>query len=331
MVIPTMALAAINTTGAGLVPCGVNTDPNSASNPITSTQCEACNLVQLIQNIITFLIGISVPIAMAMFTYAGILYFTSASGGSENISKAKKIFSSSAFGFVLALCSWLIVNTVLYTVLDHNQYPNSSWFHIDCSSAPRQVANNIGTVLANHLGIAPPVVNTATTPSYACDTKAGYALTTINGTQVCINEAGKKVTPTITQAFSGGSGVLCSNSNLACSPQALVSQGNVSQARANAMSCIAITESSGDPSQVNKSGGACGTFQVLPSNWNNPALHSGNCSSNVSCNNAECNMQTAIALGNARKASGQSYYSDWTCPGCNNKAAACVAKYDPGN
>src|SRR3569832_1847052 len=132
IVIPTIALAATGDT-SGLVPCGVSSDPHVA------TDCQACSLVQLIQNLNKFMIGIAVPIAMAMFAYAGFLYFTSgASSSSENIGKAKAIFRSTAFGFVLALASWLIVNTILNTIVSKAYFQNSvDWFHIGCAAGGR--------------------------------------------------------------------------------------------------------------------------------------------------------------------------------------------------
>src|SRR3569832_1099082 len=146
IVIPTIALAATGDT-SGLVPCGVSSDPHVA------TDCQACSLVQLIQNLNKFMIGIAVPIAMAMFAYAGFLYFTSgASSSSENIGKAKAIFRSTAFGFVLTLASWLIVNTILNTIVSKAYFQNSGdWFHIGCTTRDPG-SKGIGDVIAGHLG-----------------------------------------------------------------------------------------------------------------------------------------------------------------------------------
>lgn len=331
IVLPTIALAAVNTTGAGLVPCGVSSDPT------TATECEACNLVQLIQGIITFLIGLAVPIAMGMFVWAGVLYFTSATN-SENIGKAKNIFSSAAVGFALALSSWIIVNTILNTVLDKNMYPNSSWFKVDCSSAPRQRTNELGSVITKYLPVVMQQPSeealkfSSFTPTYSCDESKGFVLVQMKDTYVCDNGT-QKVSPKITQTVNSGASVVCPPGNMACSVSEIMRLAGVSQARAQAMSCIAVTESSGNPNARSTVPGssACGTFQILEkTHWGDTSVNSGACASN-SCTNAECNIKVAIALGDRNKKSGNSYYSDWTCPGCNNKAAACVAKYDPGN
>jgi hypothetical protein len=309
---------------SGLVPCGVS------SNPLDATECQACHLVSLAQNVIMFLIGLSIPIAALMFAWAGILYFTSGAGGSENISRAKKIFSTTLFGFVLAITAWLIINTLLFTILDKQQFQNSSWFKIDCSTAERPRDRDIGQVLLNHLGLAPPVEQRPVVISYECS--PGQTVKTIQGGErVCVDSAGNIIgAAKNTTTFVGGSGIVCADGNTACSPQALMSATGILQARANALSCIAVTESSGNPLARNPLEGstACGTFQVVRSSWRSV---SGCGDHATSCTNAACNMAVAVVLGNERKARGGSFYGDWTCPNCNSKAAACVNKFDPGN
>jgi len=130
--------------------------------------------------------------------------------------------------------------------------------------------------------------------------------------------------------ISGKSGALCSDANTACNPASLQSAG-FSPAQANAMSCIAMTESSGNPNTPSSSTGACGTFQITQGNWNTAKLHQPPCSSSTSCNDPSCNMQTAFLLSQQRVAKGQSAYSDWTCANCNSKAQSCVNQYDPGH
>ncbi len=119
---------------ASLVPCG--TTPLSA-NPtqqeiINATSCSLCNLEQLVQNIINYLIGLSIPIAVGLFAWAGILLFTSAESPA-NITKAKKIFSSALIGFVIVISAWLIVQTVLTALTGGS----GSWNTLQCSTADR--------------------------------------------------------------------------------------------------------------------------------------------------------------------------------------------------
>lgn len=113
----------------------------------------------------------------------------------------------------------------------------------------------------------------------------------------------------------------CAPDNTACSANTLKSLG-FTDAQANVMSCLAMTESSGDPSKRNPSpkSTACGTFQVLKSTWESTP-RSTECTSFLTCTNATCNMQVA------KKLFDRSGYSSWTCPNCNAKAQACVNKY----
>jgi hypothetical protein len=127
-----------------------------------------------------------------------------------------------------------------------------------------------------------------------------------------------------------GSTVECDNSNTSCGVPALEALG-YTPAQANAMSCIAMTESGGNTLTPNSKTGACGTFQIVPSNWNKASLHQGNCGTATSCNDPTCNAQTAYLLSQQRSRAGQSPYGDWTCPSCNTNAQGCIDKYDPGN
>lgn len=122
-----------------------------------------------------------------------------------------------------------------------------------------------------------------------------------------------------------GGGQQCHGDNVACSVAAL-QQAGYTEAQANVMSCIAMTESTGNPNAVNRIGGACGTFQALPYHWRQGYAPSG--CGEANCTNVQCNIQMAYTLSQRRVQAGQSPYADWTCPGCNNKAAGCVAKYD---
>jgi hypothetical protein len=159
----------------GLVPCGVSSDW------FTATSCQACDIIALVQGLIMFLIGLAIPISMGMFAYAGILYFTQAAN-TENVGRAKKIFSTTAYGFVLALCAWLIVNTILNAVLDTSKYPDSSWFHIKCvSDDDRDRTGTIGDVILKHLDVAPEADTSATIPT--CSDGFTYD----SSTNTCVN------------------------------------------------------------------------------------------------------------------------------------------------
>lgn len=163
------------------------------------------------------------------------------------------------------------------------------------------------------------------------------SLITSGGAPICLSQAGSTSAPTPSSGVTtvagniGVAGALCASGNPACSVSALEAQG-LTSAQASAMSCIAVTESSGNPNTPDSSTGACGTFQITtrPGNWSNPAYHSAPCSTSSSCNDATCNLQTAVIMFKKQG------YQPWTGKNpdgtyWNPNAVACVNKYDPGN
>ncbi len=96
---------------SGLVPVC-----NTKINPTTGTFDDACGfdyfmtmLNYIIDWAVKFLIT---PLFAILFVYAGFLYMGSAdNAGNKN--KAKNILRNSLFGYLLILCSWLIIDTIL--------------------------------------------------------------------------------------------------------------------------------------------------------------------------------------------------------------------------
>ncbi len=99
--------------GNGLVHCG-KSNVDSAGNPVTAdtAECGFNDIFVLINNILHFILFIiAIPISAIMFAYAGFLYLTS--GGGEQVSKAKGIFSGVATGLAIAAGAWLIIHSIL--------------------------------------------------------------------------------------------------------------------------------------------------------------------------------------------------------------------------
>lgn len=113
------------TQDTGLVPCTGSAGSN----------CDLGALITLFQKVIDFvLVGIAVPLSMALFAYAGFLYLT-ASGDSGQIEKGHKMFINVLIGFVLALSAYLIV-TILVSVLLSGTFPREFLFiNIDRGSS----------------------------------------------------------------------------------------------------------------------------------------------------------------------------------------------------
>ncbi len=282
----------LSSPNGGLVPCGVTTllmDPSG----FAATNCSLCDFVGLFQNIIQFLLGISTVICVALFAYAGILFFTN-TANSENISKAKAIFKDVFIGFIIALSGYFVVQTLLNVLVKQSFYSGGNWANIQCST-DRPRTNQISTLF-----------------SALTTNNAGS-----NGIQVA--QGG---------GSSGGSGPQCQNNY--CSPAALQAAGFTVASQAAAMSCIAQTESSGNASLVDMIKGVpsthTGLFQIGNDEWTQNAT--GNCKPLSQKLDAACN--TSVALSMFKTNGYQPWTGSSNGVAWNPKAMGCVNTYDPG-
>jgi hypothetical protein len=85
---------------ARLVPCGGSQDP-----------CTWCHFGKLIENIIDFLMYLVFPLAVLMIVIGGILIMTSG-GSSSRFSKGKEMITGAIIGILIALISWMIIDTI---------------------------------------------------------------------------------------------------------------------------------------------------------------------------------------------------------------------------
>lgn len=99
---------------SSLVPCD-----GSAEQP-----CHFKDFILLANNITSFILYLILPIAAIIFMYVGILFLTS--GGSTEVKgTAKKILGKAITGLILVLAAWLIVKTILITLLSDGSI---AWF-----------------------------------------------------------------------------------------------------------------------------------------------------------------------------------------------------------
>src|SRR3989338_7548360 len=79
-------------------------------------QCDFEDLVHLIRHLIDFAFFLAMPVATALFTYAGFLYlFEAAKPGSRG--KANAIFTSVLIGFFWMLAAWFVVKLITGALL----------------------------------------------------------------------------------------------------------------------------------------------------------------------------------------------------------------------
>jgi Type IV secretion system pilin len=92
-----------------------NTSLNKSSGTFNDP-CTFQSLVTLAQNLINFLIYLSIPLAAVSFVWAGFKIMTAA-GNVSQVKQGKDIFVKVAIGLIFVLAAWLIVNVILTALL----------------------------------------------------------------------------------------------------------------------------------------------------------------------------------------------------------------------
>jgi len=119
----------------GFVPCGCDTAEytkmddgswNRTSDAKSGEveppeQCGFNDLRTLTQNVLDWLVTISISLAALMFAYAGWLYL-SAQGDTNQVQQAHKVFTNVGIGLVLVIGAWVIVYTVASAVLEDHYF-----------------------------------------------------------------------------------------------------------------------------------------------------------------------------------------------------------------
>jgi hypothetical protein len=318
------------TQAAGLVPCG---------GAAPEQPCQSCDVVKLENNVVGWLVMILGILAAIVIVYAGVKLVTSG-GNRHAMEEAKGMINNIIIGYLIVLAAWLMIDYGLKALLDTGTF--GVWNEVKCEQQRVAASTTPMTLVwtapamslagvdgwnttggANAPATAACEVITAGpvgTPVTSCVGKIADCQSV--GGSASVSTDGKTVTCASAQHMTGGvaSGPLpqCLSSNGACSVSALMAAG-LNSVQANVMSCIAVTESSGNPSIRNSSGSACGTFQILSGTWAGAA--SGACKDFSNCTNAACNAQTMAYLVTHNS------YRDWTCANCNSKANSCINKY----
>jgi hypothetical protein len=117
-ILPAVSFAQSNT--SLVVPCnGAATTTDANGVP----PCDFNTLILTATHLVQWLFYVSVPIMVALFAYAGILYMT---GIGKNIDHAKNIFKYSAIGFTIMLIAFVAVSTVVGWIAPSNANINPS-------------------------------------------------------------------------------------------------------------------------------------------------------------------------------------------------------------
>ncbi|MDO8492508.1 MAG: pilin [bacterium] len=106
-----------------LVPCGI------------TFQCQLCDLVVLVQNVINFIIlYLAAPVATLLIAWAGIKLIVNAENEGER-TKAKQLLKDILVGFLWVLCAWFVVILIVGTLVKDAGVASkdSPWFKIECN------------------------------------------------------------------------------------------------------------------------------------------------------------------------------------------------------
>jgi hypothetical protein len=297
------------TYGAGLFPTSIVPGPDSACYCPGSAPSWGCILLVL-QNALNVLVGLGILFCVMWIAYAGFSMMTSG-GVAEARSMARTRILNSVIGILVILTAWLLIDFVMKAVYNPDTAFQSVNFGPWHSLLGSEGGDYCLQVNKNPTGLTSGWIAIATTANTGPYTGGSNQLGVAHG--------------------------LCADSNTSCSVTAMKGEG-LSEAEAQAMSCIAVTESSGGADKGNSGTGAVGLFQITGQNWNVAKYHKGQCSAGTSRLNDTCNRQTAVLM---YKDVG---YQPWTgkCNSarCGNvtrgqywnpNAVACVKRYDPSH
>ncbi len=98
-----LAVPVLSFAQGGIIPC--------------EDDCDFQDFMQLINNVIKWIITISIPVAAGVFAWAGFQMMINASNPGKraaSIEMMKKV----GIGFVFILAAWVIVNTITNTLLE---------------------------------------------------------------------------------------------------------------------------------------------------------------------------------------------------------------------
>lgn len=86
--------------------------------PCDGVDCNLCHIAELAQNVLNTGIFIAVFLSAILFAWAGWKYITAGGGG--EVSAAKEIFLNVLIGLVIILAAWLVVDTIMRTLVNEN-------------------------------------------------------------------------------------------------------------------------------------------------------------------------------------------------------------------
>lgn len=119
----------------GLIPCGNTKD---ADGKIIDP-CGPCDIFVLGQNILNFILMISIPIATLALIYGGFLMVVPTSSA-DKLTKGKKVLTNTFIGIAIVFFAWLGIDTIIKVLAGHDLLSGSPahiqgygpWNRIEC-------------------------------------------------------------------------------------------------------------------------------------------------------------------------------------------------------
>jgi len=157
----------------------------------TGCPCTICDFYTVGQNIITFLLGISASIVALMFLWGGIEIMTSA-GNTSRLDAGKKKLTSAVIGLALAFFGWVIINTLMNTIVNSLGFPGKKWYERPNCGTIIEEGRNCKTTfpeVASAVGEGTPKA-TAEKEAYVRDllTKASIKINSNTCPPTCVGE-----------------------------------------------------------------------------------------------------------------------------------------------
>ena len=113
---------------------------SAAIVPCNGPDCTPCDVAKLAQNILTFLVEISVILATIGIAWSGLRYMVMSGGDEGAVRQAKEMFTNVVVGLVIVLAAWLIVDTVIKLFV--NQSVIGPWNQIQCTGGLQSVTSS---------------------------------------------------------------------------------------------------------------------------------------------------------------------------------------------
>lgn len=104
--------------------------------PCDGPECQACHLVDLGENLMTWFIAIMSSVIAAVFAWGGFKMVV-AGGDSGAFSEARGMMTNAVVGFIILLSAWLLIDTLIKVVLPTDS-SLGMWNKIECVSQPER-------------------------------------------------------------------------------------------------------------------------------------------------------------------------------------------------